>query len=135
MRLFRRTPRSRFPADMLPWLETLGRFRLDSFTSRVEPGALWDRIAQLMEDAERDRDGFLADLAALVEHDRGGFATLGAAGVVWEIYGGDALDIPGALVLVDAGIAVKQARGLPGARFTGYEWERVQELRNPPERT
>ncbi|WP_199516482.1 hypothetical protein [Nucisporomicrobium flavum] len=133
--MFRRTARSRFPADMLPWLETLGRHRLDTLNSRVDPAALWDRIAQLIEDAKQDRDGFLADLAALVENDRGGFATLGAAGVVWELYGGDALRIPGALVLVDAGIAVKQARGLPGAGFTGYEWQRVQELRNPPERT
>jgi hypothetical protein len=133
--MFRRTPRSRFPADMLPWLETFGRHRLDSVNSRVDPAALWNRIALLMEDAKRDREGFLADLAALVEDDRGGFATLGAAGVVWELYSGEALRIPGALVLVDAGIAVKQARGLPGAAFTGYEWQRVQELRDAPERT
>ncbi|MEV6343788.1 hypothetical protein [Actinoplanes sp. NPDC051851] len=131
MRLFRRAPRSRFPADMLPWLESFGRHRLDGFTSRVDTEGVWERIAQFIEVVKTDRDGFLGDLAALVADDRGGFATLGAAGVVWEVFGGEALRIPGALVLIDAGIAVKQARGLAGIAFTGYEWQRVQELRNP----
>ena len=116
---------------MVRWLETFGRHRLDPLDSRVDPDLLWSRIALLIEDARTDRDGFLAGLAALVADDRTGLATLGAAGVVWELYGGDTVHIPGALALADAGIAVKQARGLPGAGFTGYEWQRVLELRTP----
>ena len=61
---------------MVAWLETFGRHRLDSFHSGVDSAALWNRIALLIEDAKSDRDGFLADLAAIVKHDRGGFATL-----------------------------------------------------------
>jgi hypothetical protein len=115
---------------MVRWLETFGRHRLDSTHSRIDGEYIWSRLGPLVGDAQRDREGFLADLMALVVDDRGGFATLGAAGVVWEIYGGDAFDIPAALQLIDAGIAVKQARGLPGAAFTGYEMQRVRQLRD-----
>jgi len=129
MRLFRRRPRSRFPADMAAWLQTFGRYRLDQTTSRVGGAGLWERIGPLYEDAKTDPDGFLADLAVVVAGDRGGFATLGAAGVVWELFGADALEIPAALPLIDAGIAMKTARGLPGLAFTGYEMQRVRTLR------
>ena len=129
MRLFRRGTRSRFPADMAAWLETVGRNRLDQTTSRVGGAGLWDRLGPLYQDARADRDGFLADLAALVAGDRRGFMTLGAAGVVWEIFGEEALHIPAALSLVDAGIAMKTARGLSDTAFTGYEMRRVRTLR------
>jgi hypothetical protein len=115
---------------MAAWLETFGRHRLDPVNSRVGDARLWERVGVLYEEAKIDRDGFLADLAQFVTDDRGGFRTLGAAGLAWEFYSEDALRIPGALVLIDAGIAVKTARGLPGAAFTGYEWERIQQLRD-----
>ena len=129
MRLFRRGPRTRFPADLAAWLETFGRCRLGQTTSRVGGASLWERLGPLYDGAKADRDGFLVDLAALVEGDRAGFATLGAARVVWEIFGEDAPHIPAALSLIDAGIAMKTARGLPGLAFTGYEMRRVRTLR------
>lgn len=127
--MFRRRPRSRFPADMAGWLETFGRHRLDQMTSRVGGAGLWERLGPLYAEAKADPEGFLGDLAAFVAGDRGGFMTLGAAGVVWEIFGEEALRMPAALVLVDAGIAMKQARGLPDRAFTGYEMRRVRALR------
>jgi hypothetical protein len=114
---------------MAAWLETFGRYRLDPMTSRVDQTNLWDRLPWLLEDATADPDGFLTDLASFTAGDEGGFVTLGAAGVVWELFSGKALDIPAALPLIDAGIAVMTARGLPGAAFTGYEWQRVIQLR------
>ena len=131
MGLFRKAPppRPRFPADMVGWLEEFGQHRLDTLHNRIDGDHIWSRLGPLIEDA--NRDGFLADLAALVANDRAGLATLGAAGVVWEIYGGEALDIPEAFPLIDAGIAVKQARGLPTATFTGYERQRYNRLRQP----
>ncbi|MEV4343862.1 hypothetical protein AB0J83_05230 [Actinoplanes sp. NPDC049596] len=128
MRLFRRESRSRFPADMVPWLENFGRRWLDTHNSRVDPADMWERVAIFIEQEKSDREGFLADLAALVADDRGGFATLGAAALVWELYSDEALRIPGALVLVDAGIAVKRARGLPTAALTGYEMQRLHHV-------
>jgi hypothetical protein len=117
---------------MVRWLDIFGRYRLDSLHSRIDGEFIWNRLGPLLEEARRDQDGFLADLGALVADDRGGFPTLGAAGVVWEVYGADAFDIPAALPLIDAGIAFKQARGLPGGAFTGYEMQRVHQLRDRP---
>lgn len=128
MRLFRRGPRSRFPPEMTAWLETFGRHRLDSSSVRIDSDDLWRPIARLYEEIKADRDGVLTDLAAFVAGDRSGFVTLGAAGVVWEILGEQALRVPAALPLIDAGIAVKRDRHLPGLAFTGYEWERMRAL-------
>ncbi|MEV6851131.1 hypothetical protein [Actinoplanes sp. NPDC051411] len=129
MRLFRRGPRSRFPADMTAWLETFGRHRLDSSSIRVDSDTLWRPLPVFLEDAKADPDGFLTDLAEFVAGDRSGFVTLGAAGLVWELFSGDALRIPAALPLIDAGIAMKRERNLPGLAFTGYEWERIHAQR------
>lgn len=128
MRFFRRPARSRFPADMMSWLDNFGRMRLDNQQSRVDSADVWPRIAAFIEEAKSDRDGFLADLTAFVADDPGGFATLGAAGVVWEMFSGEALDIPAAHPLIDAGIAFKRARGLPTAALTGYEMQRLAHI-------
>jgi hypothetical protein len=131
MRLFSRHRPSRFPADMAAWLETFGRARLDPLFSRVDSAAWWERVPQLCEVAKDNQDGFLADLAPYIADDPGGFVTLGAAGLVWEVLGSDVLSIPAALPFIDAAIAVKKARGLPGLAFTGYEWERLHSRREP----
>ncbi len=129
MRLFRRPPRSRLPADMVRWLETFGRFTLDAFHSGIDSDGMWNRFGPLHEYATSDRDGFLAELHAIVAADQGGFVTLGAARLVWEMYSEDCLAIPAALSLVDAGIEFKLSRGLPPAMLTGYEMQRFLELR------
>ncbi|GAA3934113.1 hypothetical protein [Actinoplanes auranticolor] len=125
MALFRRS-RSRFPADMPRWLETFGRYTFD-LHSGIDDGEMWSRIATFHEMARSDRDGFLTDLRAVVADDRGGFATFGAARVVWELFGGDALHLPAALPIIDAGIAFKRARGLPTGALTGYEMQRLRQ--------
>jgi|KBSSwiStaDraftv2_1062776.scaffolds.fasta_scaffold651322_2 hypothetical protein len=131
MGLFSRAPRSRFPADMVRWLEIFGRHSLDPQRSGIDGGDLWSRLAPLHEYCGSDREGFLAELAAVVAGDRGGFATFGAARVVWEMFSGEALNIPAALPLIDAGIEFKLARGLPDLMLTGYESQRIAQLRRP----
>lgn len=135
MGLFNRVPRSRFPADMLRWLERFGRYSFDVQRSGIDDD-MWNRLGPLHEYATSDQAGFLADLRALVEKDQGGFAMFGASRLVWEMFSGDCLRIPAALPLVDAGIEFKRSRGLPTAMLTGYEMERVAQLReqaaNPP---
>jgi len=107
-------------------LELLGRHGLDPFTSGIDSGEIWpDSIAPFLQDAHADPDGFLSDLHALVAADHGGFATFGASRLVWELYGGEALDNPAAWPLIDAGINFKRARGLPTANLTGYEMQRL----------
>jgi hypothetical protein len=130
MGLFRRTPRSPFPADMLRWLETFGRYSFDVQHSGVDGSDLWGRVAALNEYATADREGFLVELQALVATDQGGFATFGASRLVWELYSGDCLRIPAALPLIDAGIDFKLSRGLPNMMLTGYEMDRLSRRRD-----
>lgn len=129
MRLFSRKPRTRFLADMLLWLETFGRYSLDPQHSGIDGSDMWSRLGPLHEYASSDQHGFLADLSQIVAEDRGGFATFGAARLVWEMYSGDCLRIPAALPLIDAGIDFKIARGLPSMMLTGYEQHRLNQLR------
>jgi hypothetical protein len=137
MRWFTRT-RSGFPADMRQRLELLGRFQLDTRGSGISPGEVWPTaVAPFMRPATDDPDGFLAALRAFVAGDRGGFATLGAACLVWEAYGSRALNMPAALPLIDAGIDFKIARGLSTGNLTGYEMNRLvkrgeQRAESPP---
>lgn len=134
MGLFRRAPRShrsRLPADMLRWLERFGRYALDPQHSGVDDTDIWGRFGPLHEYATGDRAGFLAEIQDLVAADQNGFATYGAARLVWEMFSEEALRIPAALSLVDAGIRFKLARGLPSAMFTGYEMDRLFQLRKP----
>jgi hypothetical protein len=129
MGLFRRPPRSRFPADTLQWLDVYGRHELDRVGSGIEPAALSEGLLLLWAEARRDPDGFLADLNALVADDRGGFATIGAAEVVWPVFDSETPMHPLALALIDAGIAVKQGRNLPDLMFPPRERIRIDELR------
>ncbi|MFG1917502.1 hypothetical protein [Micromonospora sp. NPDC048898] len=129
MGVFRRAPRSPFPDDMFGWLEVFGRYEFDAHGSGIDGGPLWQRVAQLHGYATSDREGFLAELQALVATDQGGFATFGAARLAWEMYGSDVLGIPAALPLIDGGIEFKRSRGLPTAMLTGYELQRVDQLR------
>ncbi|GAA1738496.1 hypothetical protein GCM10009681_06580 [Luedemannella helvata] len=110
-------------------METLGRFSLDTQHSGVDVDHLWDRGGLLRAYSREDRDGFLAELRAVVADDRGGFVTFGAACLVWEMYGGEALDYPAAWPLIDAGIEFKLARGLATASLTGYENQRLNRTR------
>jgi hypothetical protein len=128
MGLFRRTPRWTFPADMWPWLETFGRYSLDMFRSRIDSRDVGSHLPSLLDYARADREGFLAELTDFVAGDEGGFATFGAARVVWEMFGTECLSIPAALPLIDAGIEFKRARGLPGGMFTGYEMRRMEQI-------
>src|SRR5205823_7955744 len=125
---------SRFPPDMLRRLELFGRYELDPQTSGIDAGEVWPTcMAPFVDDASADRDGFLTDLHTLVAGDHGGFATFGAARLVWELHSGAALTIPAAWPLIDAGIEFKRARGLPTASLTGYEMQRLTQRhpRNP----
>ncbi|WP_326552585.1 hypothetical protein [Micromonospora sp. NBC_01813] len=112
---------------MLRWLDVVGRSWLDPQRGGIDD---WSRFGQLYDYATRDREGFLAELQALVAGARGGFATLGAARVVWELYDGDALRIPSAWSLIDAGIEFKRSRGLPAIMLTGYESQRLAQIRS-----
>lgn len=129
MGLFRRTPRSPFPADMLQWLEVFGRYSLDVQHSGIDGQDMWSRLGPLYEHATGDPEGFFVALHAVVARDEGGFATYGAARVAWELLGSDCLRIPAALPLIDAGIDFKMSRGLPTAMLTGYEMDRLGKLR------
>lgn len=116
----------RFPADMLERLELFGRAELDIRNSGIDTGDLYARcVAPFYEDSQADPDGFLAGLRALVADDEGGFATYGAARLVWELYGDRSLTHPSALALVDGGIDFKVDRNLPTAMLTGYEHQRL----------
>jgi len=126
MRWFPRKRSSRFPTDMLRRLELLGRYELDPRSSGIDAAEIHPTcVAPFLTDAQADRDGFLTDLHALVAGDQGGFATFGAARLVWEFWSGEAVRIPAALPLIDAGIDFKLARGLSTARLTGYEMQRL----------
>jgi hypothetical protein len=115
---------------MFRWLETFGRYSLDVHGSGIDGDAVFGRMGPLYEHATRDRAGFLAALRDVVADDRGGFATYGAARLVWEMYSDEALRVPEALALIDAGIEFKTSRGLPTFALTGYEWERLRQLRS-----
>jgi hypothetical protein len=92
-------------------LELLGRYSLDPFTSGgIDASEIGDCVAPFLQDALADPDGFLTNLHTLIAADRGGFATFGAARLVWELYGDQALRTPAAWPLIDAGIDFKRAR-------------------------
>src|SRR5262245_47578919 len=128
MGLFRRAARSRFPREMLRWLEDFGRFSLDVHLSGIDAAEVSSGLPALYEYAIGDRQRFLAELQALVTADQGGYATYGAARLVWEMYGSECLHIPAALPLIDAGIEFKRSRGLIPGMFTGYERERLAQI-------
>lgn len=112
-------------------LDLLGRFGLDPMGSGIDAAMIWERCTQpFVDDARDDRDGFLADLRALVAGDNGGFAALGASCLCFDLVD-RTCRTPDTLAIIDGGIAVKRARGLPSAALTGYEWERWREVNGP----
>lgn len=123
MRWFSRTRASRFPADMLRRMETFGRYEWEPHSSDLGAGEVRSSVAPFRTDARTDPDGFLADLRTAVAGDLNGFATFGAASLVWELYGAEAVRTPAAWPLIDAGIDFKLVRGLP-CGLTGHEWQR-----------
>lgn len=116
---------------MRTWLERFGRHSLDPHTAGIDDADIWKRLGPLHEFATGDRDRFCHELRAVVADDRGGFATVGAAKLVWEMFSGEALTIPAAWPLIDAGIEFKRVRGLPTAMLTGYESQRLHQKDSP----
>ena len=130
MRWFTRARPARFPGDVLRRLERFGRYALDPSASGLDRDDVWAAcVAPFRPDASADLDGFLNDLRAVVAADGGGFATFGAARLVWELCGPDALTTPAAWPLIDAGIDFVVARGLPAAYLTGFEMRRLRQRR------
>lgn len=129
MGLFRRRPRSPISTDLLPLLESFGRFSLDPYHSGLDAGALWEKLGALYEFASTERDTFLGELRAVAVRDHGGFATLGVARLVWEFYGEESPGHPAAAELIDAGIHFVLSRGLPTMMLTGLEMRRLVQLR------
>jgi hypothetical protein len=108
-------PASRFPADMLRRLERFGRYEANPQGSGIDYMELADQVlAPYVSPANADPQGFFADLQAVVANDRDGYATFGAARLVWELLTGDAKRTPPspAVALVKAGIEFKRAHGL-----------------------
>ena len=129
MRWFEKKQTSRFPADMLRRLEQFGRAEFDPQSGGIDTSLYGQWLVARYHESQADPEGFLADLGALVVGDQGGFATYGAARLVWECFGTQGMRMPAALPLIDGGIDFKLARNLPGGRFTGYEYSRLSERR------
>ncbi|MGI5239767.1 hypothetical protein [Dactylosporangium sp. CA-139066] len=113
---------------MAGWLEKFGRYTLGPFDSRVDGMEVVTRFDELRDYATADPDGFLAELQAVIAGDDGGFATYGAACLVWQM-----LDYclwrPAALPLLDAGLDFKLDRGLRPEMFSADERTRLAERR------
>jgi hypothetical protein len=91
----------------------------------------WEHCqAPFLDDVRNDRDGFLADLRALVAGDTTGFPALGASCLYFDLVD-RSCRTEDALAIIDGGIAFKRARGLPSASLTGYEWKRWVEVNGP----
>ncbi len=126
---FSRARQSRFPADMLRRLELLGRFEFDPSGCGIDGGQVAkESVVPFYQDSQDNREAFLTDLQAVVAADGSGFATYGAARLVWEMYGDKGLRIPEALPLIDGGIEFKRSRGMATRmHLTGYEQQRLRE--------
>jgi hypothetical protein len=116
---------------MVPRLEMLGRFEMDNISSGIDAGQVYlTCIAPFRKDAGADPVGFLAALRALIYGDGIGFVTYGACCLAYELLSLDT-KYDDALALLDAGIAVKRASGLPSAALRGYEWTRWLDVHGP----
>jgi hypothetical protein len=112
MAWFARRKSARFPPDMLARMDRFARYTLDPRSSGIDGTRIWEpSVGEFRDDFKADPDGFLIDLRVLTETDQGGFATYGAACLVWELLNDDALTTPLALPLIDSGIDFKIARG------------------------
>jgi len=108
-------PASRFPGDILRVLERFGRFEANPQGSGVDYNEVVQRLfVPYLEQVNADPYGFFADLQAVVANDDGGYATFGAARLVWELLTGDVKKNPPApaVALVKAGIEFKRTHGL-----------------------
>ncbi len=124
---FRRNQGSPFPSDMLQRLDRLGRCKLDMMTAGVDwAEVIHNCIAPFHPQAVADPDKFLSDLLHVIEEDSGGFATYGAASLMYELASERTHSEAGAR-LVDLAIRFKIQRGLPVGSFTGHEFKRWYE--------
>lgn len=124
---FRRTSRSPFPADMLQRLDRLGRCKIDMMNSGVDWSEVLNNcIAPFHPQAVADPDRFLSSLLHVIEKESGGFATYGAASLMYEL-ASESIHSDAGTTLVDLAIRFKRQRGLPVGSFTGYELQRWYE--------
>jgi hypothetical protein len=130
MGIFRRSPRSLFPADMVRWLDRFGRYTLDPASADMDSSRMAELMPLFLEYAQGDRERFLAELRDVVAGDEGGFATYGAARLVFDMFDAEMLTIPSALPLVDGGIRFLLARGVEPAMMNYYEMERFAQIRD-----
>ncbi|WBC09362.1 hypothetical protein [Micromonospora sp. WMMA1947] len=110
-----REPAERFPGDLLGVLERFGRFESGPQGSEADYDEFVRRLfVPYVEQANNDPHDFFSDLQAVVADDAGGYATFGAARLVWELLTGEVKYKPPApaLALVRAGIEFKRAHGL-----------------------
>jgi hypothetical protein len=130
MGLFSARRRSTFPADMIQRLETFGRFEFDARTSGIDSGNIFnDCVAPFFDAALQDPASFCTGLRTVINNDQGGFATFGAARLVWEILGEAALSTPAARPLIEAGLDFKLSRGLSTWHLTGHENQLLHQRR------
>ncbi len=109
----------------------LGRFELGNGTSGIDSGQVYSTcIEPFRTEAVADPVAFLAALRAVVQGDDTGFVTYGACCLTFELLSLDST-YDDALALLDAGIAVKRARGLSSGELKGYEWTRWLEVHGP----
>lgn len=122
-----KTPPSRFPRDILSVLERFGRFEANPQGSGVDYDEIVQRLfVPYVHVANADPHGLFADLQAVVANDGGGYATFGAARLVWELLTGEVRNNPPApaLALVKAGVEFKRRHGL-GLSFWEMELARL----------
>jgi hypothetical protein len=114
---------------MLQRLDRLGRCKIDMMNAGIDwPEVVTNCIAAFHEQAVTDPGRFLSDLQHVIDQDSGGFATYGAASLMYELVPENIHSEAGAL-LVDLAIKFKRQRGLPIGSFNGYELERWYETK------
>jgi hypothetical protein len=119
---------------MLAELERFGRYSLDSSSSGVDVSKFWEIVGPMVLDLKANPDVFINELEAVIANDKGGFATFGAARLMFEVFGIDCLSVTAALPLIDAGIEFKAARGRTQMYYmTGYEQQRIADRRSQGE--
>lgn len=123
MSLFARSAHRRLPADTIAQLEQLGRTNYYPQAG----DAPWQFVAAMYQLGQDDRQGFLADLAALVV-PVGGWASYGALRLLWEVFSTD-LELPDFDAIALAGLQFLRSHGVPTSRVSPYElgiWHRLQ---------
>lgn len=128
MPLFGRRAHTRLPADALSQLEQLGRSSFDPQACESP----WQFVAAMYPLSQDDRDGFLADLAA-VAVPAGGWPAYGALKLLWEMFGTD-LDQPDFNAIAMAGLEFLRSHGVPASQMSPFEqriWRRLQDNDTP----